>query len=101
MVRVRSEFVFEINSMWVAEDALGKTLSFTRDGWEVEIKLPFAREDFGLYRPEWVREYPEGPFGGGTSGRAGTSNFVRQVTAIQVTVWGDAKFRPSRLIPAT
>ncbi len=77
--------------MWVAEDAFGETLSFTRDGWEVEVKLPSTREDFGLYRPEWIREYPNGPFGGGSSGTAGTGNYVRHVTAIQVTVRGDAE----------
>jgi hypothetical protein len=82
---VRSVFHFHLDGIWVAGESLGRSATFARDGFRVQIDLPDDRNAFGLKRGPGV------PFGAfGSHGSGPESARVQEVAAIRISVAGEA-----------
>lgn len=46
MSRLRAEFLYEVGHLWLCAEALGASVTFDRDGLQVEIAMPRERTQF-------------------------------------------------------
>lgn len=75
---------FELDELWVRGDALGLSAEFTRDGFEVTVRLPASESDF---RIEEVSGFQgRGAFGHSASGARGEADHVQTVRVIEISV---------------
>ena len=81
VARLRADFLYEGNRLWVARETLGTSIRFTRGGFDVEILFPATN---GEFRDRQRRDDPRGAFAGGTSGRAGNPAQRRNLRILRV-----------------
>jgi hypothetical protein len=90
MARIRFDAQFDVGELWVAGSVLGSSIAFSRDGFDVQIRLPMTRNDFRMNEMTGFR--PGGALGGRSSGTPGTAQHVQTVRVIQVSVSHETAF---------
>jgi hypothetical protein len=85
---VRSVFCFHLDGLWVAGESLGRSATFDRDGFRVQIDFPADRDAFGLRAGHG---FPIRAFGSNSSGTG--SALVQAVDVIRISVAGEADLR--------
>ena len=81
MARLRADFLYEVNRLWVSSAVLGTEIRFERGGFAVEVCFPATDAE---YRDRQSPNDLRGAFAGGTSGRAGDPAQCRDLRLVRV-----------------
>lgn len=84
MTKLRSEFYFAVNDLWVAEGTLGSAINFDREGYAVEVRVPAHAKDFDL-----GEEIDDPAIGGAAMDTKGGPKRFVPVRIVQVMVRSD------------
>lgn len=81
---------FELEELWVTGDALGQRAEFTRDGFDVVLRLPASNDEFA--NAHVSSPGGRGSFGYSASSKADGADSVQTVRVIQLTLERDTDF---------